>query len=80
MDKTSKLEWLQHKTIAYYSGFGGIEIKDLEYDTDTYIIYVAGVWCSNKTVHRVKIYYTDIGIAYFKHKGIRIKLSECIKA
>lgn len=78
MNKTAKTEWLNRKTVGYYSGFGGIEIKNIfSYGI---IVYVAGAWCSNKSVHRVKVYYNKSGDAYFKHKGTRIKLSECIRA
>ncbi len=66
--------------IAYYSGFGGIEIKNIGYDCgETYIIYVAGAWCSNKTVHHTRIYHTLKGKAYFLYKGIRIPLNECMR-
>lgn len=95
MTKQIKQEWLNCQTIAYYSGFAGIEIKsingwesieirDLYYNSvpdlmDDYVIFVAGAWCSNKTVHRSRIYYTQSG-AYFKYNGIRIPLDECIRA
>lgn len=95
MRKQLKQEWLNCQTIAYYSGFAGIEIKsingyestairDLYYNSvpdmmDDYVIFVAGAWCSNKTVHRSRIYYSLSGNAYFKCKGIRIPLNECMR-
>ncbi len=82
MNKIAKTEWLNRETLAYYSGFGGIEIKRIFYNVngDNVVVYVAGAWCSNKSVHCVKLYYTKIGAAYFKHNGTRVKISECIKA
>ncbi len=77
MNKVDKTEWLKHNTIGYYSGFGGIEIKYI-FSSDI-VVYVAGVWCSKKSVHRVKIYYTISGEPYFKHRGIRIHFNECIR-
>jgi len=93
--KQIKQEWLNRQTIAYYIGFAGIEIKsingyeskeigDLYYNSvpdlmDDYVIFVAGAWCSNKTVHRSRVYYTLSGNAYFKYNGIRIPLNECIR-
>ena len=66
--------------IAYYSGFAGIEIKNIGYAYgETYIIYVAGAWCSNKTVHRTRVYYNLNGNAYILYKGVRISLNECIR-
>ena len=31
-------------TIAYYSGFGGLEVKHIEYGIDDYLYIVAGAW------------------------------------
>lgn len=74
-----RTEIINAHTIAYYSGFGGIEIKSIEYGIDDYIIYVAGAWCSAKSVHKCKVYYTMNGNAYFKYNGVRIPLNECIR-
>lgn len=77
--KSKKQQIIDMPTVAYYSGFGGIEIKDIEYGINDYIIAVSGAWCSNKSVHRVKIYYGANGNAYFKLYGVRIPLNECIR-
>jgi len=65
--------------IAYYSGFGGIEIKSIVYRNEYYVTFVAGAWCSNKTVHHTRIYHTLKGNAYFLYKGIRIPLNDCVR-
>ena len=77
-----KSEIINMKTVGYYSGFGGIEIKFVEYGVygiDDYIIYVAGAWCSARSVHRCKVYFTMSGSPYFKYKGVRIHLEDCVR-
>lgn len=63
------------KSIAYYSGFGGLEIKKVEYGIDDYIYAVAGAWCSKKSYHKLKIYNGN----YVKLHGYKIPLDECIR-
>ena len=71
-----KSDIINMETVGYYSGFGGIEIKFVEYG---YIIYVAGAWCSARSVHRCKVYFTMSGSPYFKYKGVRVHLDDCIR-
>ena len=78
MKNIEKLEILNARPIAYFSGFAGIEIKWVEYGIDDYIIFVAGAWCSNKTAHRTKIYYNGDN-AYFRFNNCRISLNDCIR-
>ena len=77
MTSREKKAYIEKKAIAYYSGFSGIEIKDIEYGIEDYIVFVAGAWCSNKTVHKAKVYYSGNG--YFRYHGNRIPLDECIR-
>lgn len=74
----NKKEYANNNTIAYYSGFGGIEIKAIEYGINNFVIFVAGAWCSEHSIHRSKIYYNN-DRPYFKYKGIRVHLDNCIK-
>lgn len=67
-----------NKPEAYYSGFGGIEIYRVEYSTDDYVIFTANSWSGKKTYHKSKIYYGEKK-SYFKYKGVRIPLDECIR-
>lgn len=69
---------LNNETFAYYSGFGGVELKHVEYDIEDYIYCVSGAWCSKKSYHKLKIYYNDNG-DYIKINGIKIPLNECIR-
>ena len=63
------------KSIAYYSGFGGFEIKKIEYGIEDYLYAVSGAWCSKKSYHKLKIYEGD----YVKLHGCKIPLSDCIR-
>lgn len=74
----TKKDILQMKTIAYYSGFNGLEIKDIEHGIDNYVLCVSGAWCGKPKPHRLKIYYTSAS-AYIKIHGYRVPLDECIR-
>ena len=82
----TKKEILNARTVAYYSGYDGLEIKDILYGLDDYVAYTSsawtytsGAWIGKKRAHICKIYYTASGNAYFKYNGIRIPLNECIR-
>jgi len=80
MTKFEKEQLYNSKTIAYYSGYSGIEIKRIEHDIDDYVYYVSGTFSGgNRSAHKCKITYDRNGDAYFMYNGNRIKLSECIK-
>ena len=69
---------LNMKSIAYYSGLDGIEIKDIEYGIEDYVLCVSGAWSSKKQTHRVKIYYYPEPAHFYIH-GYKIPLDECIR-
>ena len=46
---------LSNETFAYYSGFGGVELRHVEYDIEDYIYCVSGAWCSKKSYHKLKV-------------------------
>lgn len=79
MTKQEKQYYINKEYTAYYSGFSGLEIKEIQYGIEDYIIFVAGAWCSKKSVHRSRIRYTAAGRAYFMYNGSRIPLDECIR-
>lgn len=78
MKKAEKTKYLSMLTIAYFSGYGGIEIKEIVYGIEDYAVYVAGAWTNNKTVHRSKIYFYGDDI-FFKYHGAKISLNDCIR-
>lgn len=64
--------------LAYYSGFSGIEIQEIEYGIEDKVLFITGAWTGNKSNHKCKIYY-NTDRPYFKFKGQRIHLDECIR-
>lgn len=74
----NKNEIMGSRCVAYYSGWGGIEITEIENGFDDYVLFRAPAWCSGTKPHRAKVYY-DAQIPYFKYNGHRISLNECIR-
>lgn len=68
------------ETIAYYSGFNGLEIKYIEYDIDDYLYCVSGACSpvSKQKPHKLKIYYNERG-AFIQLYGYKIPLDECMR-
>lgn len=69
-------------SIAYYSGFNGLEIKRIIYGCDDFVVCVSGSWHGGveaKKAHCVKIEYTRSGKPFFRVYGHRIPLDECIR-
>ena len=66
------------KTVAYYSGWGGLEIKDIEHGIDDYIIFVSGTFYGRPAAHRSLIHY-ETAIPYFNYNGHRIRFDECLR-
>lgn len=79
---TKKEYCLNHKSIAYYSGLNGLEIKGIEYGIEDYIYCVSGCWYGGEKAreyHRVKIQYDRFGDPFFRIHGYKIQLDECIR-
>lgn len=77
MTKNEKAVVIAARCTAYFSGFGGLEIKSIEYGIEDYVLYVTGAWNGQGKAHKSKIYYEER--PYFKYKGVRIHLDECIR-
>ena len=69
---------LENSSFAYYSGFGGLELKKIEYGIEDYIYCVSGAWTGKKSYHKLKVYYDNNG-SYLKLHGYKIPLSDCIR-
>ena len=65
-------------TIAYYSGFGGLEVQHIEYGIDDYLYIVAGAWNGNRTYHKLKVYYDKCD--YILFNGHRCPPNEFIRS
>jgi hypothetical protein len=69
---------LNNDSFAYYSGFGGLEFKKIEYSIDDHIYCVSGAWTDKKSYHKLKVYNDNNG-SYLKLHGYKIPLSDCIR-
>ena len=84
MNKTDKIMYFNKKSVAYYSGLYGLEIKDIIYDINDYVVFTVNAWYgknSYKDVHKAKIYYSNSNSkgAYLRYHGYTIPLNECIR-
>ena len=70
-----------HESIAYYSGFNGLEIKGLEYGIEDYVYCISGAWIGKKSYHRCKVHYSasENASPFFKVHGYVVPLDECIR-
>lgn len=66
------------ETVGYISACGGIEIKEIVYDIDDHVVFIAGAWCKDKSAHKRKIYYNGNG-AYFIYNGQRFNFNEIVR-
>lgn len=77
----TKKEYCQkNKAIAYYSGFGGLEIHGFEYGINDYVYCVSGAWGapSRYSYHRLMLYLDHRG-QFFRLHGYKCYLDECYK-
>lgn len=68
----------EHRTSAYYSGLGGLEVRHISYGINDFIYLIAGAWSNSKSYHKLKIHYGN-KYAYIKLYGYRCRLSDFIK-
>lgn len=75
-----KASIMDMKSIAYYSGFSGLEIKHIEYGINDYLYCVSGAWGakSKQKPHKLKIYYDNNG-GFVRLHGYKVPLTECIR-
>ena len=78
MTKQEKNNIINMKTVAYYSGYSGIEIKDITHGIEDYVIFVADAFVGKGSAHKALIKYTRKGEPYFTFAGNRIRLDDCI--
>ena len=74
----NKKDILEMETIAYYSGFNGLEIKGIEYGIDDHVLCVSGAWNGKPKPNRLRVYYAGDS-AYIVLHGYKIPLDECIR-
>jgi len=79
MTKNKKNEYMNKKSVAYYSGLNGLELKEIEHGINDYMILVSGAWSGTKSVHRVKIQFYKNGDSFINLQGYKINLNEFIR-
>ena len=81
MAATKKEICLNNTSFAYYSGFGGLEFKKIEYGIEDYIYCVSGAWTGKPEYHKLKIKcdLTGNGNDYIMLHGYKVPLNECIR-
>lgn len=75
-----KASIMNMKSIAYYSGFSGLEIKHIEHGINDYLYCVSGALGakSKQKPHKLKIYYDNNG-GFVRLHGYKVPLNECIR-
>jgi len=69
--------WVNQPALAYYSGYGGVEIKRVYEGFNTYVVVVSDAWYGKPSVHKVKVH--DVVRPFFMVNSHKIYLDECIK-
>ena len=80
MNKDEKKLYADKKPIAVYgmSNWGGIEILDIEYGVDDYVISRFNFGEPDKTIHKTKITY-GANHSTFRVGRYTIRLDECMR-
>ena len=81
MTKAEKQKYLEKPSVAYYSGCGGVEIKEIIYDINDSVVFLANAWVKHdeKDIHKAKIHYGDDDNIFFMYNGFRIPFNECLR-
>lgn len=65
--------------VAYYSGFGGLEVYGIVYDIDDTVLFTLNAWHGRVSYHSARVRYNAHGDAYFLAAGQRVYLRECLR-
>ena len=81
MTKQEMEQYRDKKPISVYpmGNWGGIEILDILYGIDDYIIWRYNWGEPEDIIHKAKIRSNPIGYNYITINGTKIKLDECMK-
>ena len=78
MTREQEKAYLEAPSVGYWSAYSGVEVKEIEYGIDDYLICVAGTFIGRPKVHRVKIRY-DHDRDYVVLDGHRFYLDDCLR-
>ena len=81
MTEAEMAEYENKEPIAVYpvSNCGGIEILDVLYGIDDYVVCRYNFGEPEKKLHRVKVKYKGTGLPYVYIDGTQIALGDCIR-
>lgn len=79
MTRAEKEEAMKKLTIGIWTDLGGIEVKDIQYGIDDYLVCVTGATTSKPKVQRLKVYSTATGRAYVITYNRKLYLDECLR-
>ena len=74
-----KTEVLSKRSVGYFSGFGGLEVKEIEYGVSDTVLFVVGAWTGSKDAFRAVIRYDASGEPYFVYRGYHVRFDEIIR-
>lgn len=78
MTREEKMAYITAPTIGYWSAWNGVEVKEIEYGIDDYLICVSGTFIGRPVVHRLKIHYAGER-DYVVIAGHRFFLDDCLR-
>ena len=79
MTVKEKEEVIKMPALAYWTDFGGIEVKDIQYGTEDYLTCVSLVTTDHPRVHYLKIKTSMGGRPYVIIYGHNMYLDQCLK-
>lgn len=79
MTQEDKQKVIKMPVIAYWTDFGGIEVKGIEYGIEDYLTCVSLANTETPRVHYLKIKTTQGGRPYVIIYGHNLYLDQCLK-
>ena len=78
MRKEEKQAYLETKSEGYYSGFGGLEVKEIRYGLNDAVVFCTGAWRGRPEIHTARIHY-ETERPYFLCRGLRVHFDEILR-
>ena len=78
MRKEEKQAFLQADSVGYFSGFGGLEVKEILYGIEDEVVFCVGAWTGHREIHKARIHY-ETERPFFLYRGIRVHFDEVIR-
>ena len=79
MNNAEKKAVIEQPAVGYWTDFGGVEVKSIEYGIEDYLICVSFVETSEPKPHYLKIKTTRGGRPFVILYGKALYLDECLR-